>query len=499
MAGIREITQMCRDGEWDAAHAQVRQELDAAPGDIWTQRKMGWVQYYRIKDAAEANRLEDVLDGLSQLSRLDQLRPSDDQMLYDSVLWKLALMARNLQQDDGTRLLAVLKGFHFSPSRAYSFLLKSHLHLSGWSGMLDFLDWWGLDHLQAEDFLPYQALGGKGLMSLAERAHIAYAKALLQSRDRARCGHFLPRLQQLHADHPEMAYPGYFCGKLMVMTGADREAVLDVLVPFVREKSRDFWAWQLLSESYREDAQVQLACLLRAVHCGAQESFLGKVRMRIASLYVAQGEPGRARCHLERVAACYQRQGWHLPLEVREMLGFVCAGGTPPDASPGSDFMEVTNGILARGCQECVAVVTHVDEQARRVAIVYGQERRTALRKKDISGKGVKVGTFLRVLVSGEDPVRVVQASVMDAPVPGLPYVKRVKGIVRRVPEKSFAFVRAKGVNCFLHPALVAQNQLAEGERVSVLAALDLDRKTGKWGWAGLVLLGCEQDTGQQG
>lgn len=243
----------------------------------------------------------------------------------------------------------------------------------------------------------------------------------------------------------------------------------------------------------------QLACLLRAVHCGAQESFLGKVRMRIASLYVAQGEPGRARCHLDRVAACYQRQGWHLPLEVREMLGFVCAGGTPPDACPGSDFMEVTNGILARGCQECVAVVTHVDEQARRVAIVYGQERRTALRKKDISGRGVKVGTFLRVLVSGEDPVRVVQASVMDAPVPGLPYVKRVKGIVRRVPEKSFAFVRAKGVNCFLHPALVAQNQLAEGERVSVLAAFDLDRKTGKWGWAGLVLLGREQDTGQQG
>lgn len=500
MASIKEITQMCREGEQDAAYALARQELDATPDDIWTQRKMGWVQYYRIKDAAEASRLEDVLDGLSQLSQLDLLRPSDDQVLYDNVLWKLALMARNTQPDEASRLFAVLRGLHFAPSRAYSFLLKSHLHLSGWGGMLDFLDWWGLDHLQAEDFLPYQTPEGKRLMSLAEQAYIAYAKALLLSRDGARCEHFLPRLRQLHADHPEMAYPGYFCGKLMVMTGAGQEAVLDVLVPFVREKSRDFWAWQLLSESYREDAPVQLACLLRAVHCGAQESFLGKVRMQIASLYVAQGEMGRARYHLERVAACYQQQGWHLPYEVREMLGFVCAGGTVPDASPGSDFMEVTSAILARGCQECVAVVTHVDEQARRVAIVYGQERRTTLRKKDIGGKeGVRVGTFLRLLVSGEDAVRVVQASVMEASVPALPYVKRVKGIVRRVPEKPFAFVRAKGVNCFLHPALVTQHQLAEGERVSVLAVLDRDRKTGKWGWAGLVLLERGQGAGQQG
>ena len=66
------------------------------------------------------------------------------------------------------------------------------------------------------------------------------------------------------------------------------------------------------------------------------------------------------------------------------------------------------------------------------------------------------------------------------------------------VPEKPFAFVRAKGVNCFLRPELVMQNQLAEGEHVSVLAVLDRDRKTGKWGWTGLVLLERGQGAGSE-
>ncbi len=476
---------MCRDGRVSEAHSLVKDELVATPNDLWVQRKMGWVLYYEIKDAVERHCPGDVIGLVTQLQTLTLLQPAEETLLYDSVLWKLASYARDMQADEAGHLFAVLGKFDFAPSKAYSCLLKSHLHLTEWAGMADFIDWWNLDRLLPEDFAPYVLPDGKRLMSLAEQAHITYAKVLLRTRDRKRCEHFLPRMQKLHTEHPEMTYPGYFCGKLMAMLGMGQEEVLDTLVPFVREKKSDFWAWQLLAECFREDAPAQLACLLRAVHCRTKDSFLGKVRLALVSLYVSQGDYGRARYHLDRVVRLYREQGWHVTYAVQDMLREPWYQSARPDGSDGVDFMSVTDRILLCGCQAATALVTYVDTKARRVAVVTGFQKRTMIKLSDIQGSP-RVGDFLAVwaLPGREGDMRVIRAECQeDADISQLPFVKRVTGVVRRIPDKPFAFLKAQGLNFFIRSELVAEHALSGGEHVTLLAAYDYNKKKEQWAW----------------
>ena len=476
---------MCRDGRVSEARSLVGDELAASPDDLWVQRKMGWVLYYELRDVAERHSTDEVMGCVSQLQALALLQPAEETLLYDNVLWKLASYARAMQADEASPLFAMLEKFDFAPSKAYSCLLKSHLHLTEWAGMADFIDWWNLDRLLPEDYAPYALPDGKKIMSLAEQAHIVYAKVLLRTRDRERCDRFLPRMRRLHAEHPEMTYPGYFCGKLMAMMGMGQEEVLDALVPFVREKKADFWAWQLLAECFHGDAEMRLACLLRAVHCRARESFLGKVRLALVSLYASRGEYGRARYHLDRVVTCYREQGWHVTYAVQDMLREPWYPSARPDGSDGMDFMPATDRLLLRGCQAGTSLVTYLDTKARRVAVVTGLQKRTMLRLSDIQGNP-RVGDFLAVWEAPgkEGDMRVIHAECQeDADISQLPYVRRITGVVRRIPDKPFAFVKAQGLNCFIRPELVTAHNLSGGERVTLLAVYDYNKKKEQWAW----------------
>ena len=140
--------------------------------------------------------------------------------------------------------------------------------------MADFFDWWNLDNLTPEDYTPYINQKGQKIMTLAERAFIANSKALLRLNDLGRIEEFLPKLDNLINTHQEMMYPGYFYGKLLLALGSNSDEALKVIIPFARKKITEFWVWQLLSDVFTNDEDKQLACLLRAVHCRTQETWL---------------------------------------------------------------------------------------------------------------------------------------------------------------------------------------------------------------------------------
>ena len=138
-------------------------------------------------------------------------------------------------------------------------------------------------------------------MSLAERAYNANSKALLRLNDNERIREFLPKLDNLMNNHPEMTWPGYFYGKLLLSLGSTPEEELRVILPFARKKATEFWVWQLLSDVFVNDNEKRLACLLRAVHCDTQEQFLIKVRIKLARLFILQGQYNLAKYHSKNI------------------------------------------------------------------------------------------------------------------------------------------------------------------------------------------------------
>ena len=486
MATIKEITTKCKAGEIAEAYEIALQDWQNSPDDVWTQREVGWALYYYIKNDVESKQKDLLYEHLDKLGELTLLDLNGDRLIYENVLWKLAEFVKSIPVEDFitvSEFFLKIQGYKFLPSRPYSLLLQNIIKFEGWNQLADFIDWWNLDNLQKEDYEQFQMENGRKIMSLAERAYIAYSKALLKLGDQERIAVFIPRIESLMDTHSDMLYPGYFCGKLLIAQGAGRDEALKKVVPFVKKKINEFWAWQLMSDIFREDSQKQLACLLRAVHCKTQESFLGKIRIRLAELYINNNDLSRAKFHIDKVSTCYLQQGWKLPGQLQQWSCQSWLQTTQPDGSDPFDYKLVTDQMLFSELSECLAIVTYVDTKARRVALVYGMKQR-AMVKYGHWNLSPKEGVVLKLkyTLEGEN-INVISAEQAQSPFK-LPFVKIVTGKVDKKANNPFAFLKSDAEDIFLSPAVVSKYNLIGKEFITAAAVYDFNKKKNEWAWS---------------
>ena len=476
---------MCKAGRIAEAYEMALLDWNAEPDNPWPQREVGWALYYFIKDDVENKKKDAFFEHLEKLGELTMLDLTTDRLIYENVIWKLAEFVKNTHAEDFitmSELLMKIQEYKFLPSRPYSLLLQNSIKFEGWNQLADFIDWWNLDNLQKEDYEQFQMENGRKIMSLAERAYIAYSKALLKLGDQERIKDFIPRIENLMDAHPDMLYPGYFCGKLLIAQGAGREEALKKVVPFVRKKVNEFWAWQLMSDIFRDDPLKQLACLLRAVHCKTQESFLGKIRIRLAELYINNHDYGRAKYHIDKVSTCYLQQGWKLPGPLQQWTWQSWLQTTQADGSDPFDFKPITDEILFTELAECLAIVTYIDTKTRRAALIYGMKKRVMAKYSHWSFTP-KEGMVLNLKYTPDgESLNIVSVEHTQGPF-NLSYVKNVSGTVDKRAGNPFAFLKAGNDRIFLSPAIVSKYKLTGKEVVTACAVYDYNKKKEEWSW----------------
>lgn len=487
MAEVKEITAMCKAGRVQEAYDLAKTDLSANPDYLWLQRALGWALYYIIKGDAERGDYAKLLEHIDELKTLDQLTIENDSMIFDNVQFQTAIFIKNhvfLTDIEASAKLSAffmrLKDYAFKPSKGHSFLLQTYIKFENWSEMADFFDWWNLENLTQDDYTPFITPQGQKVMTLAERAFIANSKALLKQNDPGRIEEFLPNLEKLMTQHEEMMYPGYFYGKLLLALGSDADEALKVIVPFARKKTTEFWVWQLLSDVFTNDEEKQLACLLRAVHCRTQETFLGKVRIKLATLYIKRNQLNSARYHIDSVTRCYASQGWKLPNEIDCWIHQPWLNTTTPDAKDPIDYMSITDSILCEGAEECIAVVTYIDPNSHKASLIYGYEKRVSqkLRFK------IQVGNILKMhyITDKEGRMKVLSSTKIQLPT-DLIYAKLVDGTIIKREEKEFAFLKAGNISCFVAPAVVKKFNIKNEDNVKSLIVYDYDKKKESWNW----------------
>ena len=478
---------MCKAGQVSEAYEMAKADLVAVPTDVWAQRSVGWALYYMIKNDSEGGDYAKLLEHIDELKSLDMLTLNNDSMIFDNVQFQIANFIRNhiqLTDIEASSKLSTfflkLKDYDFKSSIGHSFLLQSIIKFENWTEIVDFFEWWNLDNLTQEDYTPYINQRGQKMMTLAERAFIANSKALLRLNDLGRIEEFLPKLDNLMNNHKEMMYPGYFYGKLLLALGSDSDEALKVIIPFARKKVTEFWVWQLLSDVFTNNEDKQLACLLRAVHCRTQETFLGKVHIKLASLYIKRGMLNSARYHIDAVTRCYASQGWRLPNEIDCWIHQPWLNSTTPDDKDPLDYMAITDNILCDGAGECVAVVTYVDQNSRKSFIIYGKEKRTVqkLRFKVHVGRALK----LHYITDSEGRMKVISSTTVQLP-SSLDYAKYVEGSIDKRDDKEFAFLKSGSIRCFVSPNIVKKYGLKNGDNVKSLIVYDYDKKKESWNW----------------
>lgn len=486
MSSITEITAMCKNGQVHKAYELAK--IDMEQQLPWAQREMGWALYYLIKGDTETANYQLLLTHIDELKALDQLTIPNDNMIFENVLFKIAEFVKAHVSPTGidspaklSTLFSKLKDYNFDSSKGYSFLLQSFIKCSNWQDMADFLDWWNLDKLTPDDFVPYKMGNGRTVMSVAERAFIAKSKALLQLNNLGRIEEFLPQMDDLMENHPEMTYPGYFYGKMLLSLGGTQEEALRVILPFARKKATEFWVWQLLSDAFINESEKQLACLLRAVNCKTQENFLGKVRIKLATLYIQRSQLDYAKHQIDKVTQCYLSQGWRLPYEVDCWIHQPWINSVTPNSNTPIDYITITNDILCAGTEEAIAIVTHVDRNSHKATLVYGYEVRMVQRLRiNVVGSGVVLR--INYITEADGNLRLLSAGQTRFPAT-LDYAKIVEGTIRKRIDKNFAFLKTKDGDYYIAPNLVKKYNLQNSESVKSLIVYDYNKRNEAWGW----------------
>jgi len=492
MATIRDITTMCKAGQVQEAYELAKADMEQSPDEVWVHREVAWALNYLMKEDADTNNYQSLIDHLDELKELDLLSIPDDNILFDNVLFKVAgFIKQNLIPTDVdtpaklSTLYCKLKEYIFEPSKGYSFLLQSVIKCSAWGEMADFIDWWNLGNLTAEDYTPFRMDNGREIMSVAERAFIAQSKALLLLNDPGRIEEFLPKLDELMNAHPEMTYPGYFYGKLLLSLGSNPDEALKVVVPFARKKSTEFWVWQLLSDVFTNEPDKQLACLLRAVHCKTQENFLGKVRIKLAALFIQRNMYDYAKFQIDKVTQCYLSQGWHVPHEIDMWIHQSWINEVSPNGGSPIDYESITNDILCEGTEEAIAIVTFVDQKAKKAHMVYGMEKKMAQKLRFNVGPGAVLK--INYILDGDGRIKILNAGRTAFPT-DLPYAKVVEGTIKKREGWNYAFMHSGNDKCFVPPTVVAKYNLDDGQEVQCLIVYDYDKNKQTWNWVCLSI-----------
>ena len=142
--------------------------------------------------------------------------------------------------------------------------------------------------------------------------------------------------------------------------------------------------------------------------------------------------------------------------------------------------MAITDAILCDGAEECIAVVTYVEQNTHKSFIIYGKEKRTVQKFRF----KVNVGKALRLhyITDSEGRMKVLSSTSVHLP-SNLDYAKYVEGNIDKRDDKDFAFLKLGSINCFVSPNIVKKYELKNGDKIKSLIVYDYNKKKNSWNW----------------
>ena len=388
MVSFSDIMKLRKEGKLREAYEAARQLQAMEPDDVWAKRAMMWVVYDYAKRNTAPDKRAGFLRCVHQITLL-QLS-ADEEMFYNAAGILVRNVVRKCVGDPSTTgfltaLWEELRQWNWTvPGEAYSGLLQSFLKVKDqWPPFADFCEWWNFDHLTDGDFKPVPLPDGNKDLPLAEKAYMAYSKALLRLADRNRIRLWLPVLEDLVKWHPDYMFLPYYCVKLQLLSGEKNKAV-DLLKPLVIKKSGEFWVWELIADAAGTDEE-RLSAYSKAMLCRSPEKMTVALREKVGMFLWEKGYKAEAKRELEEVVRIRTENKWRVSQEVLLQLG----AEELRDVSVAKDnrnFYRQKAGLVEElflGKAERLTVrVTHVNEEKCFVSFITKEGRSGFFREK---------------------------------------------------------------------------------------------------------------------
>ncbi len=481
---FQEISALRKEGKIDDAYRLAEEALKETPDDLWTKRAMGWVLYEYLDQSATNRDFNKYLHWLQEMVALHL--DNEESMLMDSVMWSLRklLSDTDVKSVEYDQLLSILQQLpHPQKGKAYSSVLSAAIKLGGkWLHLSSFIEWWGLDNLRVEDYDEVTLSNGSKMMSLAERTIICYSKILLRDGDTDRINRFLSYIRSVIEQHKEYVYPPYYLAKLLLKKG-DAQAAYDLLKQFARLKSKDFWVWQMLSDT-QSDGDLKMSFLCRALLCGGKEEMLVSLREESALLFASMGHLSEAKYEALRAIESRKRMGWSITNGLRDIQvekWFMLTTASRNNEPFYRRFSEEAERLVLGESCRFACLVTYVNEEKRMVSFVtedkiqgfFKMPKNAPIIKKD------NLVTFQTNVLSEDRPTMVKNVEVEDELVHPSFYRQFEGKFLNKGP---FGMVG----DVFVEPRFLSG--ITHGNIAKGVACISFDRKKKRWGWRALSI-----------
>lgn len=498
----KEIKELRQSGQLEKALELALAEYRQEPDNIWTKRNLSWVYYEYAKSNCATATLQAFCENLQALAEL-QL-PEDEKLLFDNIGWLMVKMGfalmkeRELQPEEKEQLFVAVKAFHFSkPSQVYSSLFNLFYKIyKDTDNYLTFADWWGFENFRPEDYAEEKMPNGKPMIALVEQAYISYAKLLLPRQNisggiafnKERATAFLSKMEELEKNHPEYQYPSFYRAKLLLALG-DQNNVLSAILPFAKKKQNAFWVWQILSEAFPSEGDIQFACYCKGLLCPAPDEMTVNLRTQIVPLLIERKMWNEARTEIDKIIEVRKSKNWKISdnlLSYQRSEWYRSASRKRDNKFIYKEYAPTAEAILFRDIPEENVMVSHLNPDKKMLNFITSNGR-NGFFKYDRFLKKVAIGDILRVRFQKREESGFCQLATLskgEDEILHKQYIKHFKGKIRISKTNKFGFVE----DVFIMANLCEKYTLSDADLVEGEAIKSFDKKKKQWGWRAYII-----------
>lgn len=177
-----------------------------------------------------------------------------------------------------------------------------------------FINLWNLDNLRPGDW-KRKEFEGKQMGSTVEKLITIIVDELDAAKERP-SEQFVNVMQKALAEYPDSYNLLVQWASLLIAVGNQEEAKEYVRKALLLAPGK-FHLWSMLGSAtpLKQEPRLRMALFAKALYSPGQEQFKGRIRLRLAEIWLERGCYAQGKYELDKVKEIYGRQNWHLPAE----------------------------------------------------------------------------------------------------------------------------------------------------------------------------------------
>ncbi len=459
----RTVTNLRKNGDLKGAWEFGFQELENAPQDVYLKGALFWVCYEYIKQ------YQDKIAKRGAASK--NYRPN------------------NYEFEQVELLLRTIISFEIPlGGLEYKMLLRQFKkNLEWFPTLIHFV----LSHQAAlfdeEDKTPFQAEKGE-VPSLMLSSARQVASAWLISRDLWLIElplviDFISVTREQVVDKKNIIWLDYDQAKCLIVAGQYEQA-RSLLIPILRKKQQESWAWGALAASYQKtDRELAIKFFAKGIVSAHEVIYSLKLLIGIVPLLLEKQRPQEASMCVKTAILVYQEHGWRVKQELEQLAMQPWYDSSVNEKSLkeylkvlASEALDYLHGPL----DKIAAVIESIHNSGKGFQVFVNKSTSYSVRMGIYKFKRPQVGDYVELSISNASAEREVVACTPCQPCQ-MADVSHVEGQLRITP-KGFGFVDDTFVPAFLI------GDFENESSVSALRIMSWNKSKSRYDWKAIKL-----------